>query len=89
MRNGPGNPSITPAVTTISHNFIISNYNGHEAIDNDDASEYFDTHSNVFVYGANGLKSDFGGQCRSTGGVLSLCLCKPLHGEMGFVVLYY
>lgn len=54
-------PSITPAVTTIRNNFIISNYHGHEAIDNDDASEYFNTHGNVFVYGGNGLKSDFEG----------------------------
>jgi hypothetical protein len=53
--------SITPAVTEISHNFIVSNYHGHEAIDNDDASEYFNTHHNFFVYGANGLKSDFSG----------------------------
>lgn len=32
-----------------------------KAIDNDDASEYFNTNSNFFVYGANGLKSDFEG----------------------------
>lgn len=54
-------PSITPAPTVISRNFIISNYNGHEAVDTDDASEYFAVHHNFFVYGSNGLKSDFGG----------------------------
>eukprot|EP00039_Didymoeca_costata_P030353 m.29160 g.29160 ORF g.29160 m.29160 type:complete len:811 (+) comp8070_c0_seq1:36-2468(+) len=54
-------PSITPADTNITNNFVISNYNSHEAIDNDDASEYFNTNSNFFVYGANGLKSDFEG----------------------------
>eukprot|EP00038_Savillea_parva_P003318 m.124062 g.124062 ORF g.124062 m.124062 type:complete len:935 (-) comp11141_c0_seq2:3094-5898(-) len=54
-------PSVTPAFTEIRNNFVISNYNGHEAIDNDDASEYLHTHSNFFVYGANGLKSDFEG----------------------------
>jgi len=31
----------------------------------DDASEYFDTFSNFFVYGGNGLKSDFGGHSNS------------------------
>jgi len=53
--------SITPAPTEIAKNFVLSNYHGHEAIDNDDASEYFNTHNNFFVYGANGLKSDFEG----------------------------
>merc|ERR1712072_1004871 len=54
-------PSITPAVTEIDHNFVIGSYNTQEAIDNDDASEYFETHHNVFVYGYMGLKSDFEG----------------------------
>lgn len=43
-------PSITPADTEIRHNFIVSNYHGHEAVDTDDASEYFDIHHNVFMY---------------------------------------
>jgi len=51
--------SITPAVTTIQENFIIGSYHTQEAIDNDDASEYFNTSSNFFVYGGQGLKSDF------------------------------
>lgn len=54
-------PSITPAFTGIDRNFVIGNYHTQEAIDNDDASEYFESHHNVFVYGGNGLKSDFSG----------------------------
>ena len=54
-------PSITPALTHITQNFVIANYNSQEAIDNDDASEYFHTTQNVFVYGGNGLKGYFGG----------------------------
>ena len=34
-------------------------YHTQESIDNDDASEYFDTHHNFFTYGGGGLKSDF------------------------------
>jgi len=54
-------PSITPAATEIDHNFMLASYHSQEAIDNDDGSEYFETHHNFFVYGGNGLKSDFGG----------------------------
>ena len=56
-----GKPSIRPAISEITKNFVLANYNSQEAIDNDDASEYFSTHHNFFVYGGNGLKSDFGG----------------------------
>ena len=30
-------------------------------MDNDDGSAYYNTHSNFFVYGGNGMKNDFGG----------------------------
>lgn len=56
-----GTKSITPAVSEIRSNFIIGSYNTQEAIDNDDASEYFNTSLNFFTYGGGGLKSDFGG----------------------------
>eukprot|EP00928_Gymnodinium_smaydae_P031890 TRINITY_DN23259_c0_g1_i1.p1 TRINITY_DN23259_c0_g1~~TRINITY_DN23259_c0_g1_i1.p1 ORF type:complete len:828 (+),score=100.29 TRINITY_DN23259_c0_g1_i1:55-2538(+) len=56
-----GTPSIVPAPTTIKENFVIGSYHTQEAIDNDDATEYFETHHNFFVYGENGLKSDFAG----------------------------
>ncbi len=60
LRDGE-TPSITPADTQIHHNFVLGSYHTQEAIDNDDASEYFETFSNFFVYGGGGLKSDFGG----------------------------
>jgi len=56
-----GKPSITPATREVHHNFILGNYNSQEAMDTDDGSAYLHTHSNVMVYGDNGLKSDFGG----------------------------
>lgn len=34
---------------TITQNFMISNYQGQEAIDNDDGSAYYNTHSNFLV----------------------------------------
>eukprot|EP01116_Phalansterium_solitarium_P023012 TRINITY_DN785_c0_g1_i1.p1 TRINITY_DN785_c0_g1~~TRINITY_DN785_c0_g1_i1.p1 ORF type:complete len:881 (-),score=338.00 TRINITY_DN785_c0_g1_i1:265-2871(-) len=46
---------------TISHNFMISNYNGQEAVDNDDGSAYYETHHNLLVYSGNGMKNDYGG----------------------------
>ena len=56
-----GKPSIVPADRHIHHNFIIANYNSEGAIDTDDGSAYYQTEDNFFAYGANGLKSDFGG----------------------------
>ena len=56
-----GRPSIVPADRQIHHNFVIANYNSEGAIDTDDGSAYYRTHHNFFAYGANGLKSDFGG----------------------------
>ena len=60
LRNGT--PSIRPAFREIRKNFIIATYASQEAIDTDDGSSYYHTHDNFFVYAANGLKSDFGGQ---------------------------
>jgi len=45
----------------IRANFMIGNYYSQENIDNDDGSQTFNTHHNVFVYGENGLKTDFFG----------------------------
>lgn len=68
-----GKPSIIPQFREITKNFIISTYSSQEAIDTDDGlkwiydnnldagSSYYNTHDNFFVYAANGLKSDFGG----------------------------
>ena len=54
-------PSVFPSFRNIHHNFMLSNYNSQEAIDNDDGSSFYHTHHNYFVYGDAGLKSDFGG----------------------------
>lgn len=59
LRNGTA--SIVPANRDIHHNFVIANYNSEGAIDTDDGSAYLEVHSNFFAFGANGLKSDFGG----------------------------
>jgi hypothetical protein len=40
----------------------VRRYASQEAIDTDDGSSYYHTHDNFFVFAANGLKSDFGGQ---------------------------
>ena len=45
----------------IHHNFFIDNYSPQENVDNDDGSGYFRTHDNFLVYGAQGMKNDFGG----------------------------
>jgi hypothetical protein len=60
LRYGNGTGSVLPLPRTIHHNFILGTYNTQEAIDNDDGSSYYDTHHNVFVYGDNGLKVNFG-----------------------------
>lgn len=56
-----GQPSMIPDWREIHHNFFIDNYSPHSAVDNDDGSSYYRTHDNFLVYGATGLKSDFGG----------------------------
>lgn len=57
-----GKPSIVPKWREFAHNFFIGVYSTQQAIDNDDGSAYWSSHDNFFVYGANGVKSDFGGQ---------------------------
>jgi hypothetical protein len=57
-----GKPSIIPKWREFSHNFFLAVYSSQQAIDNDDGSAYWSIHDNFFVYGANGVKSDFGGQ---------------------------
>ena len=59
VRNGT--PSVYMAWRHIHHNFFIDNYSPQENVDNDDGSAYYATHDNFFVYGANGMKNDFGG----------------------------
>ena len=56
-----GKPSIIPEVRKIHNNFILATYFSQQAIDTDDGSAYYDVYENFFVYGDNGLKSDFGG----------------------------
>lgn len=55
------NPSVFPQFRNLHHNYFLANYNSQEAVDNDDGSSFYWTHDNFFVYGDNGLKSDFGG----------------------------
>jgi hypothetical protein len=53
-----GTPSVTPAAREIHHNFFIDNYSPQENVDNDDGSQYYNTHHNFLVYGSTGMKSD-------------------------------
>eukprot|EP00937_MAST-01D_sp_MAST-1D-sp2_P006054 g6054.t1 len=60
---GPANakqPSYSPAPTSIERNFVIANYGGSQAVDNDDGSSFYDIHDNFF-FNAEGLKQDYGG----------------------------
>jgi len=50
-----------PQWNDVHNNFLIANYQGQEAIDNDDGSAYYHTHDNFFIYSGNGMKNDFGG----------------------------
>eukprot|EP01084_Bolivina_argentea_P066970 122070_1 len=59
VRNGT--PSTIKQFDYIYNNFMIADYEAGFAIDNDDGSCYYDTHSNFFVYGNAGMKNDFGG----------------------------
>jgi hypothetical protein len=40
---------------------MIANYHSILAIDNDDGSNYYQTHDNFFAYSGSGMKNDFGG----------------------------
>lgn len=71
-----GKPSIIPAYREFHRNFVLANYASQEAIDTDDGSSYYHTHHNFFVYAANGLKSDFGGQYNEHS-----CRRRPLLGH--------
>ena len=57
----PGKPSIIPATRAIHGNLVLATYFSFGAIDTDDGSAYYDVYDNFFIYGDNGLKSDFGG----------------------------
>lgn len=55
-----GTPSLIPAYTTISSNFVVANYGANGGcFDTDDGSAWYLVESNFFVYG--GHKSDFNG----------------------------
>lgn len=56
-----GTPSLMMKWNNIHRNFMVANYLAQGAIDNDDGSAYYHVHSNFFVYGQQGLKSDFAG----------------------------
>lgn len=59
---GPdGQPTTQKLWDTIQGNLFIANYNSMAALDNDDASAYYNSTRNVFAYSPFGLKSDFGG----------------------------
>jgi hypothetical protein len=45
----------------LTSNFLLSNYESQEGIDNDDGSAYYNSSRNFLVYSGNGMKSDFGG----------------------------
>jgi len=42
-------------------NFLLSNYESQEGIDNDDGTAYYNSSLNFMMYSGNGMKSDFGG----------------------------
>ena len=54
-----GAPSVLPFFRTITRNFILATYGSYAAIDTDDGSSRYLTHSNYFIYGRLGLKADF------------------------------
>jgi len=45
----------------LRNNFMVGNYYTQSCVDNDDGSQHFNTHHNFFVYGDQGMKSDFDG----------------------------
>ena len=69
-----GDPSVLPQFNTIQKNLMIANYNGQEAVDNDDGSGFFHTYSNVLVYGHYGQKADMAGHDNWHVGNLYACV---------------
>ena len=61
LRFNNGTGSVVPAPRRIHHNFILGNYNTQECIDTDDGSAHYETDHNIFIYGHNGLKTNFAG----------------------------
>lgn len=72
-----GQPSFDPATTVIAKNFIVSNYGGSMAVDNDDGSSWFDISDNLF-YMSEGFKMDYGGHGSGFHG--NLLLVAPYSG---------
>ncbi|CAE7459201.1 hypothetical protein AK812_SmicGene39094 [Symbiodinium microadriaticum] len=56
-----GRPSIIPKQRHITRNLWLGTYSTQEGVDTDDGSSYLLQDFNVFAYGMNGLKNDFGG----------------------------
>ena len=56
-----GLPSIIPKTRHLSRNLWFGSYSTQEGVDSDDGSSYLFQDFNVFAYGANGMKNDFGG----------------------------
>ena len=85
-----GTPSMDMAWREIHHNFFIDNYSPQENVDNDDGSRYYKTHDNVFVYGGQGMKNDFGGHDNYhedniyayVGQALGVCAALDGHGDI-------
>jgi hypothetical protein len=82
-----GEPSLLMAPRLIHHNFLIDNYSPQEAIDNDDGSAYYFSYSNFLVYGARGMKNDYGGHDNNHYGNVyayvgeALTVCETLEGH--------
>jgi len=86
-RNGKG--TYVPLYNEITRNFWINDYNPQEAVDNDDGSNYYNTHHNFFPLSTGGLKNDFGGHDNHhhhniylvKGGCMGVCAQKPGHED--------
>jgi len=92
--NDGDNGTVLKKNDTISFNWMLANYHSSMAIDNDDGSCFYDTHSNVFIaepsgaaYGGNSLKSDFGGHSNYHHGNLDLFFDKG-YGISGQIAGY-
>lgn len=54
-------PSFIKAYDHIYQNFLVANYDGLWAVDDDDGSSYYLIYNNFLVYANGGLKNNFGG----------------------------